>query len=114
MEKFKESEIEAASDLLYEIIRYLQDWVCSKDGFYRPIAIQDIESAFLTNLKNNNWKISDAIESFKEHVNTGKQEFKDDPVLCTPKVKSLYPELYKRHSESVKKFEKKYNVIFNK
>lgn len=107
-------DFEKVYSVYKEILTYLHDWVCSKDGFYRPISIQAVEVAIVSILSENNWNIEKSIKYFKDNVYTGKQKFDDDPVLCTPKLKAFYGELYKRHAAGVKKFENKYKFIINK
>lgn len=106
----KEQEVNKVVDFIYEVIEYLHDWISSIGGEYHPISFKNVEQTVLIILQKNNFNFFKTIKEFKDSVGDGKIIFNFEKSLSTPKLKSVWPELYKRHKEKVKEFEKKYNI----
>ena len=101
----KDINIDELVDFVSDCAEYIYDWASSYTGKYTPVDHRDWYNHFLILIQEYNFDL----EKIKEDIKSNKiilHTFKND----NPKFLALYSELYKKHKQNVKKFEKKYKI----
>ena len=102
-------------DLMEETVSYLHSWCCTKDGEYKPVDYRGVKMAVISLLNGSvmasREESHNILDDFKDGVKNG-SILVQASLFSIPGLKES--ELYERHVENVKLFEKKYSIKHEK
>jgi hypothetical protein len=101
-------DIDKVVDFVSECSEYIYDYASTYTGSYTPVDHRKWEDRFL--ILWQQYKFS--LRRIKEGIDNGTIMVNNFNLFDgQPKLKKLYPELYKKHLEGLHKFEKKYKNL---
>lgn len=97
--------VDKVAEVMAEVEFYLYEWTTCYTGEYLPVSYEKWHKTFLDWFVNK--EHTDYIKEYKEDVKNNNFDISMHCLALSPSYKN---ELYKKHKESITKFEQKYKL----